>query len=171
MHSPSFLPAVPRSDASLPSTRSGWSRIHASPVLSRRYDFLPSFPPRSVAFAWRYLLGATWFRSHRPRRNDGGPGVFGSASPKAERCQWRRQDLPSSWETPIVSVPCSSTPVGLRDPLPSRSCTAWPPLREGRGLRQLSLLSKLNRTALKLAVYASWGESPHTTQDSLPGAG
>jgi hypothetical protein len=28
------------------------------------------------------------------------------------RCQWKRQDLLRSWGTPIVLLPCSSTPVG-----------------------------------------------------------
>ena len=54
-------------DASLPSARSAGWRSRVSPVLSRRYDFLPSFPPRSVAVAWRYHFGASWLRSHRPR--------------------------------------------------------------------------------------------------------
>jgi hypothetical protein len=33
----------------------------------KRCDFLPPVPPHSVAFAWRYHFGASWFRSHRPR--------------------------------------------------------------------------------------------------------
>jgi len=33
------------------------------------------------------------------------------------------------------------------------------------------LISGLNRTAFDLAVYASQGRSPATTQDSLPAAG
>jgi len=41
-------------DASLPSARSAGWRSRVSPVLSRRYDFLPALPPHFVAFAWRY---------------------------------------------------------------------------------------------------------------------
>src|SRR5712692_9578299 len=80
----------------------GGSRVHASPVLSRRYDFLPPFPPRFVAFAWRYLSGRLVIRSHRPKRNFGGPGVLWVRQPPTPTCPWRRQDLPSSRETPIA---------------------------------------------------------------------
>src|SRR5260370_13741030 len=84
MHAPSLPPTVPRSDASRPSPRSGWSRSSASSVLSRRCDFLPPLPPRFVAFAWWYHTVRLGFRSHRPRRNDGGPGVLGSGTPTTE---------------------------------------------------------------------------------------
>src|ERR1017187_7898656 len=76
MHVPSFLPTVPRKDASLPSARSGWARSRASTVLSRRYDVLPPVSPHFVAFAWRYHALRLVLRSHRSRRNGGGPGVL-----------------------------------------------------------------------------------------------
>ena len=50
---------VPRwglpADASLPSPGSSGASSPASPVLPKRYDFLPPIPPHFVAFAWRYL--------------------------------------------------------------------------------------------------------------------
>src|SRR5437899_320626 len=45
----------------------GGSRVHASAVLSRRYDFLPPFPPRFVAFAWRYHALRLVLRAHHPK--------------------------------------------------------------------------------------------------------
>ena len=42
-------------DASLSSTGSSEASSPASPVVSKRYDFLPPIPPRFVAFACRYL--------------------------------------------------------------------------------------------------------------------
>ncbi len=48
---------------------------------------------------------------------------------------WRRQDLPSSWGTPIPVCTCSSTPAGRRVPDRGRTL-AWPPLRERRRRRR-----------------------------------
>ncbi len=50
-------------DASLSSTGSSRASSPASTVLSKRYDFLPLFPPRFVAFAWRYLGFTRYVRS------------------------------------------------------------------------------------------------------------
>src|SRR6266436_8127680 len=60
----------------------GGSRAHASTVLSRRYDFLPPFPPRFVAFAWRYHSVRLAFRSHHPKTPRWQAGSsLGSATP------------------------------------------------------------------------------------------
>src|SRR6266849_5341657 len=64
----------------------GGSRVHASPVLSRRYDFLPSLPPHFVAFVWRYHTVRFVIRSHRPKRNFGGPGVIRVRQPPQPTC-------------------------------------------------------------------------------------
>ena len=57
-------------DASLPSTGSSGVSSPASTVPSKRCDFLPSLPPRFVAFAWRYLNVHSFFslRGGRVRR-------------------------------------------------------------------------------------------------------
>src|SRR6516164_10259792 len=47
--------------ASLPSPGSSGASSPASPVLSKRYDFLPPVPPHFVAFAWRYLSVHSFF--------------------------------------------------------------------------------------------------------------
>ena len=48
--------------------------------------------------------------------------------------------------------------------------TAWPPIRVRQRLSQ-GRLSKLNRMAFGLAVYASTGSLPYTSQDSLLAVG
>ena len=50
------------------------------------------------------------------------------------------------------------------------SAAAWPLVIERQGLPRLGL-STLNSMAFGLAVYASQGRLPDTTQDSLPVAG
>jgi len=82
---------------------------------------------------------------------------------------WRRQDLPSSWGTPIPVCTCSSTPAGRC--VPDRDGTlAWPPRRERRRLRRRNL-SRLNSMAFGLTAYVSRCWLPVTAQGWLPGAG
>ncbi len=71
---------------------------------------------------------------------------------------------------PAVPMPCSSTPAGPHAPGHCGAATR-PPLCPRRRLPRFIQLSRLNRTALGLAVYASPGALPHKTQNSLPAAG
>ena len=105
-----------------------------SAVLSRHCDFLPAFPPRFVAFTWRYH-GNTHI-SLPPLRCVAMAGLgLVTRYPRPGRLPWRRQDLPSSWGTPIPVCPCSSTPAGRC--VPDHCGTiAWPPLRERRRRRR-----------------------------------
>ena len=86
----------------------------ASAVLSTRYDFLPPLSPHFVSFAWRYhgsirLVSSLPPSPNAERRAWGWlPGI-----PFRDFLPWRRQDLPRSWGTPIVPLPCSSTPAEL----------------------------------------------------------
>ena len=48
---------------------------------------------------------------------------------------WKRQDLPSSWGTPIPVCPCSPTPAGRYVPDHDGTLT-WPSLRERRRRRR-----------------------------------
>src|SRR4051794_25220066 len=98
------------------------------------------------------------------------PGVGHPALPSGFK-EWRRQGLPSSRGTLVIIRPvlrprrdraCSMGP-GVRCP------TRPPRLTKARARREE--ISGLNRTAFDLAVYASQGRSPATTQDSLPAAG
>ena len=60
----------------------GGSRIHVSAVLSRRYDFRSSLPPRFVAFAWRYHSVRLAVRSRHPKTQRWRTGsALGSATP------------------------------------------------------------------------------------------
>ena len=72
----------------------------------------------------------------------------------------RQQDLPSSWGTFIIRLPCSKpTPAGLLAPDQS-SAAAWPLVIERQRLPRLGL-STLNSMAFGLAVYASQDGLPH----------
>jgi hypothetical protein len=92
--------------ASLPSPGSSGASSPASAVLSKRYDLLPPVPPHFVAFAWRYLQRS--LVRFAPQRTSAppGPGVGNPVAP-AGMSRRGRQDLPSSWGTPNVRLPCS----------------------------------------------------------------
>jgi hypothetical protein len=63
----------------------------ASTVLSRRYDFLPSFSPRFVSFAWRYHAVRLGVRSLRPRSQWRWTGSLGVRRPPGGRMsRWTR---------------------------------------------------------------------------------
>jgi hypothetical protein len=83
----------------------------ASTVLSRHCDFLPAIPPHFVAFAWRYHGNTHVSLPPSMRVATSGLGLV-TRCPRPGSLPWRRQDLPSSWGTPIPVCPCSSTPAG-----------------------------------------------------------
>ena len=102
-------------DASLSSTGSSGASSPASTVLSKRYDALqpsrrtsfPSFGGTSDAL----VAFAPWRTSAPPR-----PGVSNPVSPSGMLPR-KQQDLPSSWGTSIIRLPCSKpTPAGLLAP-------------------------------------------------------
>jgi len=106
MCSPCFpRPGLP-AGASLPSPGSSGASSPASTVLSRRYDFLLPVPPHFVAFAWRYLPRSLVLFAPRRTSVPPRPGVGNPVAP-AGIARRRRQDLPSSWRTPSVRLPCS----------------------------------------------------------------
>ena len=82
---------------------------------------------------------------------------------------WRRQDLPSSWATPIIRLHMlfdSGETVRSR---PIQSNRVAPATGTAKALAMH--LSKLNHMAFGLAVYASSRSLPRATQDSLPAVG
>jgi hypothetical protein len=106
MCSPCFpRPGLP-AGASLPSPGSSGASSPASTVLSRHYDFLPPVPPHFVAFVWRYLPRSLVLFAPRQTSALPRPGVGNPVTP-AGMSRRRRQDLPSSWGTSIVRLPCS----------------------------------------------------------------
>ena len=106
-----------------------------SSVLSRHSDFLPSLSTRFVSFARTIPRDRATVRSHgRLREAAVGLGLV-ARWPRPGFLPWRRQELPSSWGTPMPVCACSSTPAGRG--VPDRGGTlAWPPLRERRRRRR-----------------------------------
>jgi len=98
-----------------------------------------------------------------------GPGV-GHPVPPPGNSSWRRQDLPSSWGTPIPVCTCSPTPAGRNVPdrlrnarvAPAKGTTKAPTMRQFRG--SIAWLSGSPPT-----YHLSVLRLP--AQDWLPGAG
>ena len=158
----------------LPSTGSSRASSPASTVLSGAATSCRPSRRASLPSPGRYHGSTRTFRSRCrrvPRRRARGwsPGPLPGSLP------WRRQDLPRSWGTKTVLLPCSSTPAGpTHQAISMRRCCPRTDHNEG----SRNELSRLDRTASALAVYASWGNaatattrSPGPTQDSLPAAG
>ena len=132
-------------------------RSPASSVLSGHYDFLPPVPPRFVAFAWWYLGCARCVRSSVDEHRRRGLELFTRCS--SRDCPRRRQDLPSSWRTPIVRSRMFFDSGRTACSRPLRNSSMAPDMRNTKAPAKL-LISKLNGMAFGLAVYAS--------QDRLP---
>ena len=125
---------------------------------SRRTSF-PSLGDTSVSL----VVFAPWRTSEPPR-----PGVDNPVSP-AGILPRKQQDLPSSWGTSFIRLPCSKpTPAGLLAP-DHKSQQRGPWSSKGRGSRNWVFRRSVH--GFRLAVYASPGRLPDTTQDSLPVAG
>jgi len=121
---------------------------------------LPSLGGTSVA-----LVRFAPRRTSAPPR----PGVGDPVAP-AGNLPRRRQDLPSSWGTPIPVCTWSQTPAGQCIPNQNRThCMA--PGGQKAEAPAIRLLSKLVSMAFGIAVYASRGGLPRPAQDWLPGAG
>ena len=156
-------------DASLPSPGSARAIV---PPLRRYYQgtAISCRPSRRTSFP--SLGGTTGTRPFRSRRRGAWPASglgLVTRYPRPGKLPWSRQDLPSSWGTPIPVCPCSSTPAGRCAP-DHGGTLAWPPLRERRRRRR-QRLSRLNSMASGLAAYVSRCWLPVTAQGSLPGAG
>ena len=106
-----------------------------------------------------------------PRRTSAPPrpGVGDPVSPAGISLR-KRQDLPSSWGTPIVRLHMFYTDAG-------RTADTRPLRCRGMALGHRTAkapakgLSTLNSMAFGLAVYASRRGLPRSTQNSLPAAG
>ena len=141
-----------------PSLAPAGGRSPASAVLSRRYDFLPPVPPHFVSFAWRYLPRALVLFAPRRTSAPPGPGVGHPVSPAGISLR-RRQDLPSSWGTPIVRSHMLQTDSGgTAGTRPLRCRSVAPGMQTAKA--PAKGLSKLNNMAFGLAVYASPGSLP-----------
>ena len=159
-------PSLP-TDASLSSTGSSGASSPASSVLSKRYYFLPLIPPHFVAFVWRYLNVSLVVFAPRRTSEPPKPGVGHPVSPSGISLR-KRQDLPSSWRTPIVRLHMLQSDSGrTADTRPLRCSSVALGTKTAKA--PTKGLSKLNSMAFGLAVYAC--ALPRPTQDSLPAAG
>jgi hypothetical protein len=158
MHSPSFPPTDPQSDASLPSTWSGRVpcprfdgtikalRLPAVPPAALRCLRLavPSFAPVFVSPAWTDADQGAW--------------SFGTGNPNASLKDGddRTSQVPGK---PRCAYALFSDP-GRTDASGPYDAPTWPPHPLRRRLAATTVISGLNRTALALAVYASPGGLP-----------
>ena len=147
---------ITRRPASLPRVQVGASSP-ASTVLSGRYDFLPPVPPHFVSFAWRYHPSARVSPARGRALPWAGLLELVTRYLRPGIGQWRRQDLLRSWGTPIVLLPCSSTPVGPTHQ--AMQCIGVAPA-VSTAKAPAFVLSRLNHTASALAVYASQARLP-----------
>src|SRR5262245_39937917 len=159
MHSPGFSRGFRDPTPRFPPLAPAGGRSPASSVLSRRYDILPPVPPRFVAFAWRYLHVHSFgsLPDGRVRRR-GLELVTRSLRPGLSRR--RRQDLPSSWGTPIVRLPCSADAGRTAGTRPVRCRSVAPGIRKAEA--PAKGLSTLHSRAFGLAVSASPDELPRS---------
>jgi len=148
-----------RRRASLPGVRSGsvppLPRYYHGATTSCRPSRRPPLPSRggTTRCVWSSFLSAP----DAPLR---GRGSLGSASPCCRSFRWRRQDLPSSWGTPLASVRMLFDSGRPARPSPIRTAARPPPLTKTTA--PTLKLSKLYHTALRLAVYASCSGSLHS---------
>jgi hypothetical protein len=160
MHSPSFPPTDPQSDASLPSTWSGR-------VPCPRFDGtikalrLPAVPPAALR-CLRLAVPRGWSAVSLPRPQTQVPWARSTLvrPPRLAACgPWRRQDLPSSRETPIAHSHMFFDPGRTARPLPWRCGSAAP--ARGTARAPALGLSRFNSMAFRLAIYASSGGFSH----------
>jgi hypothetical protein len=122
-------------DASLPSAGSARALV---PPFRRYYQGTATSCRPSRRTSFPSLGGTTGTRRFRSLRRGAWPASglgLVTRYPPPGLLPWRRQDLPSSWGTPIPVCSCSPTPAGRC--VPDLSGTlAWPPLREGRRRRR-----------------------------------
>ena len=87
-----------------------------------------------------------------------GPGVLGSGYPVPVLVEREPQGVPSSWGTPTVPTPCSSTPAGPATPSHEVRRRGPRSIKDEGSPRVV--LSGLHSTAWALAVYASSSPLP-----------
>jgi hypothetical protein len=123
----------------------------------KRYDSLPPVPPHFVAFVWRYLRVHSFFSllGGRVRRRD---LELASRYLRPGLSLRKRQDLPSSWGTPLVRLPCSVDAGRTAGTRPLRCRSVAPGIRKAEA--PTKGLSTLHSRAFGLAVYASPGGLP-----------
>jgi hypothetical protein len=159
MHSPSFPPADPQSDASLPST---WSGRVPCPRFGGTIKALrlPAVPPAALS-CLRLAVPRGAPGASLPRTQSQAPWAWsslGAATPDAALARGNGQDLPSSRETPIAHSRMFFDPGRTARPSPWRCGSAAP--ARGTAKAPALGLSRFNSMAFGLAIYASPGGLP-----------
>ncbi len=157
MH-PSYVPkTIPYSGIPLPSTG---SRPMSVPPLQRYYQNATTscLPSRRTSFP---SLGGTTVASSvrsnvaRDAKATGlGTSAYSRASHNRPLMPWKRQDLPSSCGTPITCLHVFSDSGRTGSRLANNVADGMAPAKETTRA-SATRLSELNRTASRLAVYAS----------------
>jgi hypothetical protein len=132
-----FPPTAWSLDASLPIPRVLAGRV---PRLPRYYQGTATSCRPSRRTSLPSFGDTTGTRTFRSRRRGVWPTTglgLVTRYPLPGLLPWRRQDLPSSWGTPILVCPCSPTPAGRCVP-DHNGTLAWPPCREIRRRRRQS---------------------------------
>jgi hypothetical protein len=141
------------------------------PQLPRYYGAvrLPvSLSPRFVAFAWRYPALCRSFAPVGPGHPTAGQGLR-FRSPPPDFYAGRQPGPPRFPDNPLSLCPVLR-PRQDRTHQAIAVCRHGPSYDHNEGSHDSIQLSRLNRTALGLAVYASSGALPRKTQNSLPAA-
>jgi hypothetical protein len=157
-------------DASLPSAGSARAIV---PPFRRYYQGTATSCRPSRRTSFPSLGGTTGTRPFRSRRRGAWPASglgLVTRYPRPGRLPWRRQELPSSWGTPIPVCTCSSSTPPADASLTLTGRSRGPRYGNDKGADN-NRLSRLNSMAFGLAAYVSRCWLPATAQDWLPGAG
>lgn len=171
MHSPSFPPTGPRSDASLPSTRS--ERLSCPRFLGTIKTLrLPAAHPATLrCLCLAVPRGASCLSLPSPKtqrwRAGGSSGTATPTDAALAGGDGRISQVPGRPPVPIRS--CSSTPAGRHAPY-RNGASARPPLRERRGLLHWDFRGSIAGLFGSLSTLRRAGR-PAATPDALPGVG
>ena len=131
---------------------------------------LPAAPPAALrCLRLAVPRVASWFRSHRLRRNGGGPGVLVSAAP-GRMLPVETTGSPKFLGNPHCFFARFYDSGGTACPPCHDGAAAWPPLEERRRLPHWDFRSSMAWLQSSLSTLRRLGH-PSATQDSLPGAG
>ena len=139
-------------DASLPSPGSAQAFV---PRLQRYYQGTATSCVHPAAFRFLHLAVPREHACFAPAAaawGGVGPGVGHPVSPSGNS-SWKRQELPSSWGTPIPVCTWSPTPAGRCVPDRLRNARVAP--AKGTTKAPTRRLSRLNSMAFGLAAYVS----------------
>ena len=132
---------------------------------------LPAMPPAALRFLRLAVprVRRRFAPARQPTRCRRAGVLLCAATQNTADSPWKWLDLPSSRRTLCRRAHAPSTP---EQPTGTRLfAPTGPATDQGTTVACSTELSRLNRMARRLAVYASPGRSPDPTQDSLAAAG